>query len=141
VKDSGIATTSAALLVTAACTGAVGTGNGTTYPLVPYATQGGTSCSQTGSTQEMPIPATCTGKSLYVTASAAGATVGSGVVTVYYDGNIPSSGPACTLGISTTCNDLTHTVAMSAGHTYSVRVKTGQASDTTANVRASFICQ
>jgi hypothetical protein len=119
------------------CTGTVGTGNGTTYMFTPGANVANV-CSGTTIT-EMPIALTCTAKNLYVNSGTAGAVAGSGVVALFKAG--VATALTCTVGTGTTCNDTTHTVSMTAGNLWSVRVTTGQATDTSANLRASFQCQ
>src|SRR5207244_3021263 len=52
-----------------------------------------------------------------------------------------ASGLTCTLGTGTTCNDITHTVALTTSDSWSVRITTAQTGDTTANPRATFQCQ
>ena len=122
----------------AMCTGTVGTGNGTEYILFPF--QGTNSgCTVTTGT-EMPMPLACTASQLVVKASAAGALAGSGVVKVYKNGSATSN-MTCTLGTGTSCTDTSTTMAYAAGDTYKVTVTTGQATDTTANLRINFICQ
>ena len=147
VQDSGVASTSAALLVTASCTGQVGTTSGAEYILSPFilSSGSGTACNQTG-VVEMPIPVNCTAKNLYATAGTGGGTghTTAGLVELYYNGGFSvGTNPNCTLGTGLSCSDVTHTVTMTAGPggTYSIRVKTSSTSDTTANIRVSFECQ
>lgn len=118
------------------CTGTVGSAFPQTYILAPDGSS--TGCGGTG-IAETPLPIACTASKLYVTASAAGAVAGSGVITLYKNGTATSL--TCTLGTGTTCNDLTDSVSFSAGDTKSIRIATGQGTDTTANPRASFLCQ
>jgi hypothetical protein len=147
VKDSGVPTSSAALLVTSSCTGTIGSTASTEYILAPFisSTGTGTACTQAGVT-EMPIPVACTAKNLYATASLGAGTGGhssGGNVELYYNNGFSSTTNLnCQLGNSTSCNDTSHSLAMAAGGTYSIRVKTSAtATDTTANIRVSFVCQ
>ena len=139
VQDSGVNVANVGAVFMAWCTGGVGTANATAYQLAP-GTNNGLSCTIAGSTATIPIPITCTAKNLYVTASSGGAVAGSGVVTLTKAGT-GSTALTCTLGTSTSCNDTTHSVSFSAGNNWGVIVTTGQASDSTANVKASFQCQ
>lgn len=122
-------------IIPAYCGAAVGGGNGTTYVLNPAVNANSFQCNQTAAT-ELPMPYAATASKLYVNSGVAGAVGGSGVVTVYKNGS--ATALTCTLGTSLTCNDTTHTVGFSAGDTWSVRVTTGQASDTTQSVKAQF---
>ena len=139
IMSSGGGSDSGAILI-AYCNSTVGTGNGTTYILVPGANASGNTCSGSTSATEQDVPYTCTAKNLRVRASAAGSAAGSGVVTLFVGGS--GSALTCTLGTGTSCSDTSNTVALTAGTSlWSMRVTTGQASDTTANVRATFQCQ
>lgn len=138
VKDSGVATTSAALLIVGFCGGTIGTANATAYTLAPFAQGSAIGCALT-TTTEMPVPVACTAKNLFVVAQTGGAVGTSGATTVYKNGTATSL--SATLGTGTTKNDLTHTVSFAQGDTISIRVTTGQASDTTASIKASLICQ
>ena len=88
---------------------------------------------------ENPIVSACTAKNLYVKASAAGGQATSGKVELYKNGS--ASGLTCTLGTGTTCNDTTHTVALTTSDVWSVRITTAQTGDTTGNPRVTFQCQ
>jgi hypothetical protein len=118
--------------------GTIGTANATTYYLWP----GGTSPTLANSTNKpgMPVPAGCTARNLYISAGTGPTGVG-GTVTLYHNGS--ASAITCTLssGSNVSCNDTSHTVAFSAGALWAIGVLTTQASDTTANVTASFQCQ
>lgn len=123
--------------MTAFCNAVVGTANTTSYVLAPSAA-GTTAC--TSSTNNDPeLPVACTAQNLRVRAGAAGAQAGSGVITLYQNGSATSM--TCTLGTTLLCNDSTHTVAFAANDRWAIKVLTGQATDTTANIRASFLCK
>ena len=121
------------------CQGTIGTANATTYILAPFVNVANSNACTGTAAMEFPVPAPCIAKDLYVVATAAGAVAGSGVVTLYKNGSATTL--TCTLGTGTTCNDTTHLPTFVAGDTYSLRVLTGQATDTTAGVRAAFACQ
>lgn len=116
------------------CNGTVNTANATAYVLGNYNTNG--NCN--GLTViEFPFPVAVTASRLYCRASAAGGQAGSGVVSLYKNGS--ASALTCTLGTGTSCSDTTNSVSFVPGtDTHSVRVLTGQANDTTANVRCTF---
>jgi hypothetical protein len=118
--------------------GTIGTANATTYYLWP----GGTSPTLASSTNKpgVPVPAGCTARNLYVSAGAGPAGAG-GTVTLYHNGT--AAALTCTLssGANVSCSDTTHTVSFGAGALWAIGVLTTQASDTTANVTASFQCQ
>lgn len=118
------------------CTGTIGAAFPQTYVLVPEG--GATTCTSTV-VAETPMSIGCTASKLNVNASAAGAVAGSGVVTVYKNG--AATVLTCTLGTGTSCTDLTDSFVFNTGDKKSVRVSTGQGTDTTANVRVSFLCQ
>lgn len=118
------------------CTGTVGTSNATEYVLAPAAT--GTACTGTAKV-EVPVSHACTLTKLYVKAGSNGATAGSGVIKVYK--NTVATAITCTLGTGATCNDTAHTVALVAGDSWGVTSLTGQATDTTANIKAALQCQ
>jgi hypothetical protein len=121
----------------AACQGVVGTASATEYILFPFQ---GTNAGCTVITgTEMPVPYACTMRNLFVKASANGAVAGSGVVKVYRNGS--AGAITCTLGTGSTCSDTTDTGSYAAGDSYKVTVTTGQASDTTANLRVTLQCQ
>jgi hypothetical protein len=122
--------------INAWCTGTVGTGNGTTYSLLPGSNA--ITCGGSAAGAENPIVSACTAQNLQVRASVAGAVAGSGVVALFKNGS--ASALTCTLGTTLTCSDITHTVALTTSDTWSVRITTGQGSDTTANPRAVFQC-
>lgn len=130
---------SAGAAVNSFCNGTIGTANATTYFVTPGGT-GATStvCTMTGGV-EMPMPMACTAKNLYVSVGTAGSAAGSTLVKLFVNGS--GSTLTCTAGTATTCNDTTHTVAITAGQGWSIRVTTGQATDTTANIRVAFQCQ
>jgi hypothetical protein len=71
---------------------------------------------------------------LQVTASNAGVSASSGVVTVLKNGSATTI--TCTIGTSTSCNDGTHSVAIAAGDLISIEFTT-QATETLAGVKAS----
>jgi hypothetical protein len=118
--------------------GTIGTANATTYYLWP----GGTSPTLANSTSKpgVPVPAGCTARNLYVSAGT-GPTSAGGTVTLYHNGT--AAALTCTLssGSNVNCSDTTHTVSFGAGALWAIGVLTTQASDTTANVTASFQCQ
>jgi hypothetical protein len=118
--------------------GTIGTANATTYYLWP----GGTSPTLANSTSKpgVPVPATCTARNLFVSAGA-GPTGAGGTVTLYHNGS--AAALTCTLpaGSNVSCSDTTHTVSFAAGALWAIGVLATQASDTTANVTASFQCQ
>jgi hypothetical protein len=118
--------------------GTIGTANATTYYLWP----GGTSPTLASSTSKpgVPVPAGCTARNLYVSAGS-GPTGAGGTVTLYHNGT--AAALTCTLssGSNVNCSDTTHTVSFGAGALWAIGVLTTQASDTTANVTASFQCQ
>lgn len=120
------------------CGGTVGTGNGSTYFFFPFLSGTSAACTVTSGT-EMDVPTSCTMKNLRVRAAAAGGSAGSGVITLYKDNS--ASTLTCTLGTGTSCSDVTHTVAMTAGtNVFSIRVTTGQATDTTGNIKVTLEC-
>lgn len=122
------------------CNGAVGTANALPYELVPNST-GGINCSSTQSaTTFMPMGNACTAGHMFATASVAGAVAGSGVVILNKSG-AGATAVTCTLGTGLSCSDVAHTVAYAATDKWGVTVTTGQATDTTANVRVTFSCQ
>jgi hypothetical protein len=125
-------------IINAFCTGTINATNASVNLLWPGPNSATLVCNVTTGT-ENPMPVSCTAQNLFATASAAGAQTTSGRVTLYKDGS--ASALTCDLGTLTTCNDTTHTVAFTNTNKWSVRVTTPQASDTTANVRASFQCQ
>ena len=108
-----------------------------TVVLFPAAT--GTDCTNTGGL-EVPVPFRGTLKNLFVKAGVAPS--GTDSVTVYKGG----SSQAITCSLTTTganrfaCNDTTHTLAVSAGDTISIRVVTS-ASETLTSIRASLELQ
>lgn len=121
------------------CTGTVGTASATEYNMSPF-NPTGTNCTVTALGAEMPIPYACSATHLTVKAGTAGAVGGSGVIKVYKNGSATSN-LTCTLGTGTTCTDASTTMAYAINDTYKITVTTGQATDATANVRASFQCQ
>jgi hypothetical protein len=72
-------------------------------------------------------------KNLYVIAGTGGKS--GDAITVYVAGS--TSGITCTIGTGTSCNDTTHSYAVTAGQSITIRVTTG-ASDTLANMNISF---
>lgn len=127
-------------VLTGWCNGTVGTANATVYILSPYATVNtGNPCTVTSVAVEMPMPMACTAKNLRAISGTGGGAAGSGVVTAYVGGS--TSILTCTMGTGTSCSDVTHSVAITAGQGFSLRILTGQATDTTANIKASFQCQ
>ncbi len=129
----------ASTIEVAFCLGNVGTTAGT-FPLLPGSAVA--NCSGPSTTAvEVPMPYTCTAKNLYVVAGTAGNNgTGSGVTTLYKNGSTVTS-LKCTLGTATSCHDTTDTVTLNAGETWSIRTTSNGASETLANVRASFQCQ
>lgn len=125
------------------CSGTVGTGNATSYVLQPAIGTGtGAGCNQLTSNEVEPsLGVACTIKNLRVAAGAAGAVAGSGLVRFRKNGAFAGGQPNCTLGTGTSCTDLSSTVSMVATDTWSIEVITGQASDTTAGVKAVVQCQ
>lgn len=124
----------------AGCKGTIGASNATSYIMDPGSTS--TNCTTTHASVNTnfmnPLPVACTAQKLFVRAGAAGAVAGSVVVTVFKN-NVATT-ITCTLGTGQSCNDTTHTVAFAQGDGWSVEVLTGQASDTTANLRIGFLC-
>ncbi len=137
IATSDLPVTSA-LLLRDYCNGTIGTSNATSYFLVGYNTANNLACTSTALFEAV-MPVACTAQKLFAVASAAGGAAGSGQV-ILTKGGTPSA-LTCTMGTGTSCNDTTHTVSFNAGDTYGVAVKTGQATDTTANPRVSFVCQ
>lgn len=135
------------------CSGAVGTGNQWWYGMVPSvvgtssnACSSGNPASATpfthstaGPVQEFPFTAACTAKNLYATATTAGSAASSGIITLTKGYDLTAL--TCTLGTGTSCSDTSHTVAFSAGDTWGMVYKTGQATDATTDIRAVFQCQ
>jgi len=119
------------------CNGTIGTSNGATYGLAPGTTSTSESCT-VAAPIEIPMPIACTAKNLYARAGTA-ATTGTSV-TLYKGGSAQTLTVALGTG-TTVVSDTTHTVSFSAGDLYSIRATTGQATETTANIRASFVCQ
>lgn len=123
------------------CFGTIGTANGSIYGLAPASNT--TACTAVigASNDNPPLSTACTAQNLYVRATLGGALAGSGVTTLYK--NNVATALTCTLGNTSpaNCSDTTHTVAMTTSDFWSVRVTTAQATDTTANVRASFQCK
>lgn len=126
--------------ISAFCESTVGAVTATRYMLNMFHSGANILCSSATSVSilEMPMPITCTAQKLYVTASAAGGAAGSGKVTLNKNGTPDAL--TCTMGTGTSCNDTTHTVSLTAGDTFSLDITTGQTTDTTANVRATFQC-
>lgn len=120
-------------IIATSCGGTVGTANATTYAMGLYGSNG--NCNS-ATIVEAPIPVASTASRFYCRAGSAGAQAGSGVMTLYKNGS--PTAITCTLGTGTTCSDLVNSVAFAAGDTHAIRVLTGQASDTTANIRCSF---
>jgi hypothetical protein len=122
------------------CGGTVGTGNGVQYALTPAINSTNVSCNHTiASSTPGPIGIACTLKNLSVAASTAGAVSGSGVITVLKNGT--GTGITCTLGTGTSCTDSTHTTTITENQTIAIVVATGQATDTTADIKAVVQCQ
>lgn len=118
------------------CLGTIGTGNGSVYPLPP-ANSSQIGCTSTQQV-EPTMPFACTASHLYARTGTAGAQAGSGVVKVYK--NNAATAITCTMGTGTSCNDTSNSVTFAQGDLWSIRVTTGQASDTIANPRAMFQC-
>lgn len=123
-------------IISGDCDGTVGASSGVAYPTFPF-NQSGSNCS-TNTVTEAPMPAACTATTIYATAQTAGALTTSGGVGLYKNGSLTAL--TCNLGTGTACNLTGQSVSFNAGDTYSIRVKTAQASDTTATVRARAIC-
>lgn len=122
------------------CQGAVGTANATAYALNPATNSTNNNCQvPVSSIQDPPFPIACTAYNLYVTASTAGGAAGSGVMAVAKNNSAQTL--TCTLGTGTACNDTTHTFSIAAGDRIRIQVTTGQLNDTTANIRATFLCK
>lgn len=121
------------------CTGTIGTSNATAYQLAPGSTAGQTCAGAASTTATVPMPVACTAKNLYAVNGTAGALVTSGIVTLYQSG-VGATALTCTLGTGTNCHDTTHTVSIAAGDNLAIAVTTGQASDTTQNIKAVFEC-
>lgn len=125
------------------CLGTVGTGNATEYAMAPNsatASQGLCAATVTqGADVGVPMPFACTAKNLYVHMLTAGAAAGSSVVKLYKNG--VASALTCTGGTTKACSDTTHTASFAAGDVWSMTVTTGQATDTSAGVKAAFQCQ
>lgn len=122
------------------CDGSVGTGNGVGYVLVPGKSNSTITCNEQASNAvPMPIPYDCLAKNLRVQAGVAGSQATSGKVELYFGGS--PTVLTCTLGTGTQCSDLTHSVSLPAGNSWWIQVTTGQASDATSSVKATFQCQ
>lgn len=120
------------------CIGQIGAANPQTYFLIPGGGTGLGCLSNLTLAAGTPMPTACIAQKLIVTARVAGAVAGSGVVTLYRNG--ATSPVTCTLGTTLSCNSAALTQAFSAGETWGIGVATGQAADTTADVRAAFQC-
>jgi hypothetical protein len=112
------------------CPGTVGTASAI-YVLLP--SSAGYNCSNTVAT-EMPIPVTGTATNLYVNAGTAGSNASN--VTLYVNG--AATALTCSIGSTTSCNDQLHQIPFNAGSTWSLRYAPGAASDTAANINATF---
>lgn len=128
-------------MLTSFCGGAVGTGNGTEYVLAPFLKGASTACTTTIATGsiETPLSHACVMQNLYVKAGTAGAVGGSGIIKIYKNTS-SAAGITCTLGTGTSCNDTTHTQTMAAGDSWKATVTTGQATDSTADIRLAIDC-
>lgn len=118
------------------CLGTIGTGNGSAYPLPP-ANSSQIGCTSTQQV-EPPMPFACTAKNLYARSLLGGAQASSGIVKIYK--NNAATAVTCTMGTGTSCNDTTNSVTFAQGDLWSIRVLTGQATDTITNPRAMFQC-
>jgi hypothetical protein len=130
------------ILLYAFCAGTIGTGNLAFYVLQPALSTGTSSACSGAAAQELPMPLPVSGtvSHLYATASAVGGTTNSGIVTFYKNGTATTL--HCALGTGLSCNNISNTVTMNGtSDTWSVRVKTGQASDSTADVKVMFWVQ
>lgn len=123
------------------CAGTVGTATTTTYGLAPFSNTTACTSAIGGNNEQLP-PFACTARNLAAHATVGGATAGSGVITLYK--NSVATALTCTLGTGSNakCTDTNpaHAVALLATDQYSLRVTTNQASDTTANPYAVFVC-
>ncbi len=117
------------------CNGVVGTGNGTTYVLIPFNTAASSlSCAQGGVT-EILAPFSTTAVKISCNSGTAGAVAGSGICTLYKNGS--ASALTCTMGTALTCQATGSVAFNGTSDLFSIRVTTGQASDSTANVRCT----
>ena len=84
-----------------------------------------------------PVPVSCTVTDLYVNSRTAGAGT-LGTIKLYHNGSY--SGFSCSMSTLATCHASGGTVSFSPGDTYSFRLLTGQANDTTTDPRVSAKC-
>lgn len=121
-------------LITTFCTGAVGTGNGTTYILTPGPTTTAV-CTNTA-VVENPIAITGTAKNMYASVGTA-CTTGTSGAKLYKNGTVTA---LIVTGLSDTAvhSDTSDTVSFTAGDTWSVRFLANQATETCANARVQF---
>ena len=113
--------------------------NSATNILTPGANSTGCSATSAGGIAELPVPFAGTLKNLFVNVNTTGSTTTSGVVTANRLGSPTSI--TCTIGnAATACHDVTHTQAVSAGDTISIRVGTG-ASETLKQMSVSLELQ
>jgi hypothetical protein len=79
----------------------------------------------------------CSLRNLVANSSAAGVSASDGIVTVYV--NTSSTALTCTIGTGTSCTDVSHTVAVTAGQRLNVDILAAT-SGTVADVRVAFDC-
>lgn len=122
------------------CGGTVGASNSTAYIFFPASANPVTCTASTtgGSNAEIQVP-------LAATASHLGAVFGTACTSATTAITLYKNGSATALTVNTLTgstgtwvNDNTHTVTFSAGDTYSVRIVTGQATETCAGMKAVF---
>ena len=117
------------------CGGTVGATNATAYFFWPTQFSMTTCTSSTGQT-ELPVGITATASLLQVTAGTA-CTSAATAVTLYKNGSATAlSVTGLNVTAGTVVKDTTHTVPFLATDSYSIRVVTGQATETCANLRA-----
>ncbi len=119
-------------------TGCNGTATASASLAMPWPGAATTACTNTNSNVQVPLTSAGTAKNLRVRCQTGGSTAGSGVFTLQDGG--AGTALTCTTGTTTTCNDTTHSVAVSAGDALLIGFTTG-AGETLANCAASFEVQ
>jgi hypothetical protein len=120
-------------VLTGYCQSTVGSSN-VLYYLEPTSGSNSNNCSSTTVGAEMPVSSAGTAKNLYVNAVHAGSNASN--IILYVNGVATTL--QCSIATSTSCFDVTDTVVLSQGSTWSLRYAPGGVSDTAQGMRASF---